>query len=520
MNFKKLIPCLVLLDIAFMVVCYWGGFYCFCTGSYQYCQTFLYPLFPNFLIVGVLSWVIYKIRDVPFFRRTFVPAFIPRATLLDAYFSDIYFHAKNENVFGHKVELYIEHIIFLFLAILWLGAVCIKNVKSGVLPNSDNFSAANMLFGDLIIIQLTLIFLGVIWRNARTSGPEEHSDKDETDKSETEDPTAAKSVTIDLSDIQYYINSKVLLSAVLLTLFSCCFCISNVYFAVTAFILIALTALAWTIIRIYKRDWSISVSMMFIDVIFQWILIFCIILLSIKFSKPYSSRIIEYVTLFSDAFLTLLTWFCAFMLFKPAPSPLPPTHGIKKHKPKKQKQKRQRIYAKHHVLDRLYEAVRMFDAFFDRLGISEERREEMIDQLNQSKHPHFTEVWGHFSPEEYLKSYTWIKGCIQEFEQEDSPKGIHYYNCETIGYWHRDHGVARGYCNDEMECKLSDAVDEACDFYMQYFNGRNIVPERESQSNSKRGCCGLFFIMLILTIIAAIISILFLNFIEYIQTLD
>ncbi len=113
MNFKKLIHCLVLLDIAFMVVCYWGGFYCFCTGSYQYCQTLLYPLFPNFLIVGVLSWVIYKIQDVPFFRRTFVPASIPRATLLDAYFSDVYFHAKNENVFGHKVELYIEHIIFL-----------------------------------------------------------------------------------------------------------------------------------------------------------------------------------------------------------------------------------------------------------------------------------------------------------------------------------------------------------------------------------------------------------------------
>ncbi len=319
MNFKKIIPSLVILDIALMLICYLGGLYCFFTGAYQYVRTFTSPLFYNLIITGVFACAVYYIKDAAFFRRTFVPDYIPKATFWDAYFCGYYYHAKNEYANGLKVEMYIYNFIGTFLLLLYVSAFFIKLAQSASVPNSDICLSVSALAGVLCcVIQPALCFLGIIWRNSRTAGPADQSDASaETDASESSETNIFEELGI--------INPKVLLLISVLILLLCCFCISNVYFAIAAVTLIVIISLFGIKNRLSKKDWSLSVSLMYIDINLQWIVTFCIIQTGLQLLAPVDSRAVAgigYIQFFIDIFLTVLMASCSYTLFKLAPPPM------------------------------------------------------------------------------------------------------------------------------------------------------------------------------------------------------
>ncbi|MBQ2620051.1 MAG: hypothetical protein IJF84_01790 [Thermoguttaceae bacterium] len=319
MNFKKLIPSLVILDIALMLICYFGGLYCFFTGAYQYVLAFVRPLFYNLIITGVFACVVYYIKDAPFFRRTFVPDYITKATFWDAYFGGYYFHAKNEYAVGRKVEMYIYNFIATFLFFLYVSIYFSRLAKSATVPNADAcLSASTLAFSLGCIIQPTLCFLGIIWRNSRTAGPADQSDASaETGASESSETNIFEELGI--------INPKALLLISVLLLLLCCFCISNVYIAIAAFTLIVIIALIGIKNRLSKKDWSLSVSLMYIDINLQWIVTFCLIqigLQSLSLVDSHAAAGIGYIQFFIDIFLTVLMASCSYTLFKLAPPPM------------------------------------------------------------------------------------------------------------------------------------------------------------------------------------------------------
>lgn len=319
MNFKKIIPSLVILDIALMLICYLGGLYCFFTGAYQYVRTYTSPLFYNLIITGVFACAVYYIKDAAFFRRTFVPDYIPKATFWDAYFCGYYYHAKNEYANGLKVEMYIYNFIGTFLFFLYISIYLSRLAKSSSVPNAEAcLSASTLAFSLGCIIQPALCFLGIIWRNARTVGPPDQSDASaETDASESSETNIFEELGI--------INPKALLLISVLILLLCCFCISNVYFAIAAVTLIVIISLFGIKNRLSKKDWSLSVSLMYIDINLQWFVTFCIIQTGLQLLAPVDSRAVAgigYIQFFIDIFLTVLMASCSYTLFKLAPPPM------------------------------------------------------------------------------------------------------------------------------------------------------------------------------------------------------
>ncbi|MBR6437500.1 MAG: hypothetical protein IKS45_13430 [Thermoguttaceae bacterium] len=136
--------------------------------------------------------------------------------------------------------------------------------------------------------------------------------------------------------------------------------------------------------------------------------------------------------------------------------------------------KKKRITPKRMVQIRLNEAMQSFEQFFEHYGISESQRNEMIEKLNQSDKPYSKQALGNF-----LKMYILINGCIEEFEQNENPAGLHYFDCETICPWKGDLDVAVDPCDDEINQNLALASSVACASYMQYFKDRSAVPPRE-----------------------------------------
>lgn len=123
---------------------------------------------------------------------------------------------------------------------------------------------------------------------------------------------------------------------------------------------------------------------------------------------------------------------------------------------------------------RLNEAMQSFEQFFEHYDISESQRNEMIAKLNQSDKPYSKQALGIF-----LKMYILINGCIEEFEQNENPAGLHYFDCETICPWKGDLDVAEDPCEDEINQNLALAISVACASYMQYFKERSAVPPRD-----------------------------------------
>ena len=319
MNFKKLIPSLVILDIALMLICYLGGLYCFFTGAYQYVRAFVRPLLYNLIITVALACVVYYIKDATFFRRTFVPDYITKATFWDAYFGGYYFHAKNEYAAGRKVEMYIYNFIATILFFLYVSINFSRHAKTASVPNADAcLSASTLAFSLGCIIQPALCFLGIIWRNSRTAEPTDQSDA----SAKTDAP---KSDETDIIESLGIINPKALLLISVLILLLCCFCISNVYNAIAAVTLIVVISLFGIKKRLSKKDWSLSASLMYIDINLQWIVTFCLIQSGLQSLAPVDSRAaagIGYIQFFIDIFLTVLTASCTYTLFKLAPPPM------------------------------------------------------------------------------------------------------------------------------------------------------------------------------------------------------
>ena len=119
--------------------------------------------------------------------------------------------------------------------------------------------------------------------------------------------------------------------------------------------------------------------------------------------------------------------------------------------------KKKRITPKRLVQIRLNEAMQSFEQFFEHYGISESQRNEMIEKLNQSDKPYSKQALGIF-----LKMYILINGCIEEFEQNENPAGLHYFDCETICPWKGDLDVAEDPCEDEINQNLALAISVAC----------------------------------------------------------
>ena len=118
--------------------------------------------------------------------------------------------------------------------------------------------------------------------------------------------------------------------------------------------------------------------------------------------------------------------------------------------------KKKRITPKRLVQIRLNEAMQSFEQFFEHYGISESQRNEMIEKLNQSDKPYSKQALGIF-----LKMYILINGCIEEFEQNENPAGLHYFDCETICPWKGDLDVAEDPCEDEINQNLALAISVA-----------------------------------------------------------
>ena len=302
-----------------MLICYLGGLFCFFTGAYQYVLAFVRPLLYNLIITGIFACVVYYIKDFPFFRRTFVPDYITKATFGDAYFGGYYFHAKNEYAAGRKVEMYIYNFIGTFLFFLYVSIYFSRLAKTASVPNADAcLSASTLAFALGCMIQPSLCLLGIIWRNSRTAGPPDQNDASaETDSSESSETNIFEELGI--------INPKSILLISVLILLLCCFCISNVYIAIAAVTLIVVISLFGIKNRLSKKDWSLSASLMYIDINLQWIVTFCIIQTGLQSLAPVDSRTVAsigYIQFFIDIFLTVLMASCTYTLFKLAPPPM------------------------------------------------------------------------------------------------------------------------------------------------------------------------------------------------------
>lgn len=159
---------------------------------------------------------------------------------------------------------------------------------------------------------------------------------------------------------------------------------------------------------------------------------------------------------------------------------------------------------------RLNEAMQSFEQFFEHYDISESQRNEMIAKLNQSDKPYSKQTLGNF-----LKMYILINGCIEEFEQNENPAGLHYFDCETICPWKGDLDVAVDPCDDEINQNLALAISVACASYMQYFKDRSAVPPREPyrplfyEYRTWRGFLILLSILIALTLLFSILWVQF-----------